>query len=247
MTHIIMLGRQLNKQQKKCKTINVIISDEAKTLHFAGQMYKSDYFTEEQMTKYEILSDSNKVWDETLAHFTELFSLCKAYGDDRTANSGFESAAHIHNHSSAHIIITATTESDLTRNLCIKSQEESLAGAREQYAMDATKGTPVPPAFDPFKLLQTELAEQCKQVSNVMAQNAKLIATLSKGGGSDGSGGRKGKGNNGDNGDWHKTPWKEKKLCPNCNKEVVHDPADCFSLEANKDKRPKGWGTKCGN
>ena len=40
---------------------------------------------------------------------------------------------------------------------------------------------------------------------------------------------------------------KRKKLCPNCNKEVVHDPADCFSLEANKDKRPKGWGTKRGS
>ena len=24
MTHIIMFGRQLNKQQKKCKTINVL-------------------------------------------------------------------------------------------------------------------------------------------------------------------------------------------------------------------------------
>ena len=52
-THIITIGRQLTKQQKKCKTINVIISEEAKTLHFVGQMYKSDYFTEEQMTKYE--------------------------------------------------------------------------------------------------------------------------------------------------------------------------------------------------
>jgi hypothetical protein len=42
MTHIITFGRQLNKQQKKYKAINVIISDEAKTLHFVGQMYKSD-------------------------------------------------------------------------------------------------------------------------------------------------------------------------------------------------------------
>jgi hypothetical protein len=38
MTHIITFGRQLTKQQKKCKTINVIISDKAKTLHFVGQM-----------------------------------------------------------------------------------------------------------------------------------------------------------------------------------------------------------------
>jgi hypothetical protein len=44
-THVITFGRQLTKQQKKCKTINVIISEEAKTLHFVGKMYKSDYFT----------------------------------------------------------------------------------------------------------------------------------------------------------------------------------------------------------
>ncbi len=148
----------------------------------------------------------------------------KAYGDDRAANSGFESAAHVRDHSSTCSIITANTESDLMRNLYIKSLEESLAGAREQYALDATTRTPIPPAFDPLTLLQTELAEQRKQVSEVMAQNAKLIATLSKGGG-----------------------WKEKKLCPNCNKGVVHNPADCFSLEANKAKRSKGWGTKCKN
>jgi hypothetical protein len=41
------------------------------------------------MTKYKILSDVNKVWDKTLAHFTELFSLRKTYGHDKAANSGF--------------------------------------------------------------------------------------------------------------------------------------------------------------
>jgi hypothetical protein len=50
-THIITFGCQLNKQQKKCKNINVIILEEAKTLHFIGQMYKSNYYTKEQMTK----------------------------------------------------------------------------------------------------------------------------------------------------------------------------------------------------
>ncbi len=110
--------------------------------------------------------------------------------------------------------------------------------------MDATTRTPIPPAFDPLTLLQTELTEQRKQVSEVMAQNAKLIVTLSKGGGGSGKGKGKGKGKGGNNGDWHKTPSKEKKLCPNCNKEVVHNPGDCFSLKANKAKHPKGWGTK---
>jgi hypothetical protein len=214
MTHIITFGCQLNKQQKKCKTINVIISDEANTLHFVGQMYKSDYFTEEQMTKYEILSDLNKVWDKTLAHFMELFSLRKAYGDDRAANSGSESAAHIHDHASTHSIITDNTESELTRDLYIESLEESLAAAREKYALDATTHTPVPPTFDPLTLLQEALAKQRKQVSDIMAQNAKLIATLSKGCGGDSRGSRIGKGNNGNNSNWHKTPWKDKKTLP---------------------------------
>ena len=212
MTHIITFGQQLTKQQKRCKTVNVIISDEAKTLHFVGQMYKSDYFTKEQMTKYEILSDANKVWDKTLTHFTELFALRKAYGGDKAANMGFESAAHIRDHSSAHSVITANTESDFTCDLYIESLEESLAAAREQFALDANTRTPVPPAFDPLTHLQTELVEQRKQVSQVMAQNAKLITTLSKGGGggNGGGGGRKCKGDVGDNGDRHKIPWKEK-------------------------------------
>jgi hypothetical protein len=37
MTHIITFGRQLTKQQKKCKAINVIIFDKAKTLHLSGK------------------------------------------------------------------------------------------------------------------------------------------------------------------------------------------------------------------
>jgi hypothetical protein len=142
MTHIITFGQQLTKQQKRCKTVNVIISDEAKTLLFVGQMYKSDYFTKEQMTKYEILSDANKVWDKTLTHFTELFTLRKAYGGDKAANRGFESAAHIRDHSSAHSVITANTESDFAGNLYIESLEESLAAAREQFALDANTRPP---------------------------------------------------------------------------------------------------------
>jgi hypothetical protein len=35
-THIITFGCQLDKQQKKCKTINVIILDKTKALHFVG-------------------------------------------------------------------------------------------------------------------------------------------------------------------------------------------------------------------
>jgi hypothetical protein len=59
-THVIMFGCQLMELQKKCRTINVIVSNEAKVLHFDGQMYKSDYITEDQMTKYKMQSDADK-------------------------------------------------------------------------------------------------------------------------------------------------------------------------------------------
>jgi hypothetical protein len=214
-------------------------------------MYKSDYFTEEQMTKYKILSDTNKVWDKTLAHFTELFFLYKAYGNDIAANSRFESAAHVRDHSSTHSVTTANTKSDFTRDLYIESLEESLAAAQEYCTLDATACTPIPLPFNPLKLLQTKLEEQHKQVSEVMAQNASLMAALSKGGGGGDSGGNgcgSGRGEIGSSvhGGRHKTPWKEKKLRPKCNKLVVHDPTECFSLKANKDKCPTGWSTKCG-
>jgi hypothetical protein len=125
-THLhIWLATQ--QKTEKCKLINVIISDEAKILHFVGQMYKSDYFTDKQTTKYEIVSDANKIWDNSLAHFMDLFSLYKAYGNNKAANRRFESAAHVRDHTSARsVTTTANTESDFPRVLNIESLEESL-------------------------------------------------------------------------------------------------------------------------
>jgi uncharacterized membrane protein YgcG len=125
-------------------------------------------------------------------------------------------------------VTTTNTKSDSTRNLYIESLEESLAVAWEYCALGATTCTRVPLAFNPLMLLQTELAEQRKQVLEVIVQNASLMAALSKGGGggNGGSGGSAGGGSGGSAGgssglirskgrDWHKTPWKEKRLCPN--------------------------------
>jgi hypothetical protein len=124
-THIITFGCQLDKQQKKCKNINVIILDEAKTLPFVGKMYKSDYYTEEQMTKYEIQADINKTWLHTMQFFTKLFAQCKAYRDDRAANSKFGSVAHI-NGIPTNRNLVSTSSNFTTCNLYIKSLESML-------------------------------------------------------------------------------------------------------------------------
>ena len=76
--------------------INVIISKEAKTPHFVGQMYKSNYFTEEQMTKYKMQRDADKMWTTTLQFFTDLYAQRKAYGNNHVANRKFDSVAIVH-------------------------------------------------------------------------------------------------------------------------------------------------------
>jgi hypothetical protein len=125
-------------------------------------MYKSDYFTEEQMTTFEILPDADKVWDKTLAHFTDLYARRKAYGDDRAANSGFESAAHVRDQSSSGNSVD-TMASDLTRDLYVESLEESLAAVRKYMAKD-TSAPPAPTAItDQVTLLCNDLDSQCKQ------------------------------------------------------------------------------------
>ena len=78
--------------------------------------------------------------------------------------------------------------------------------------MDSAARIPVPPSIDHFTILQTELAEQCKQVTEVMVQNKKLLLALLKGGGGGGGSGSGGKSGGGNHGGRHKTPWKEKNL-----------------------------------
>jgi hypothetical protein len=82
-------------------------------------MYKSNYLTKDQLTKFKILMNADKTWDKTLAHFTALFSLRKAYGNDKMANSGFEGVTHIRDQSSAHSVITANSKSDLICDLVL--------------------------------------------------------------------------------------------------------------------------------
>ncbi len=224
---------------QQCKNINVIILDEAKILHFVGQMYKSNYYTKEQMTKYEMLADMNKTWLHTLQFFTKTFTQCKAYGDDRAANSGFDSAAHINNIPTNHSLVS-TSSDFITRDLYIESLKESLAAAREYVAKERA---PTPDKPDSADLLHTELDAQHKQFDLNMKQNSALLVAIAKkngggggrGGGGGGGGGGSGGGGGGSN---RRRDQGTKAMCPNCHKLVVHAAADCFMLPANKDKIP---------
>jgi hypothetical protein len=176
MMHIITFGCQLTKLQKKCKTINVIISEEAKTLHFVGQMYKSDYFTKEQMTKYEMLVDKDKTWALTLQHFMQLYAQQKAYGDNRAANSRFNSMANIYDVPSNRTMASTAPGEITTCDLYIKSLEELLAAACEYV----TKVPNTPIAPDPMAMLRAELEAQRKQFKLIMKQNSDLLTNMAQ-------------------------------------------------------------------
>jgi hypothetical protein len=225
-THIITFGHQLDKQQKKCKTINVIILDEAKTLNFVGQMYKSNYYTKDQMTKYKMKANINKTWLLTLQFFTKFFTQRKAYRDNHAANSSFDSAAHINNIPTDRSLVS--TSSDFTTgDLYIEGLEESIAAAREYVTKERT---PTPDKLDPANLLHIELDSQWKQFELIMHQNSALLVAMAKGNGGGGPTGGSGGGDNKcrDQG--------TKAICPNCNKLVVHAASNCYTLPANKDK-----------
>jgi hypothetical protein len=241
-THLITFGHQLNKQQKKYKNINVIISEEAKTLHSVGQMYKSNCYTEKQMTKYKMQTDVNKTWLHTRQFSTKLFAQRNAYRDGRAANSSFDSAAHINN-IPTNCSLVPTSSDITTRDLYIESLKESLAAAREYVAKECT---PTPDKPDPLALLCTKLDAQ-RQFDLIMKQNSALLVAMAKGnnsGGGEGScggGGGGGSGGGGVGSGNRRHDRGTKAMCPNCNKTVIHVAADCVLLPANKDNIPSWY------
>jgi hypothetical protein len=219
--------------------INVIISDEAKALHFVGQMYKSDYFMEEQMTKYEMQLDADKEWDPTLNYFSKRFSQRKAYNYDRAANSRFKSATTMFDIPSDCTFATSKSNGNFTAcDLYIESLEESLALARD-YMTNIPSTAPVPtPVVNPMTTLYLDIDAQRKQFKLLLKKYLDLVAAFTKASASPnlGSGA---------------TPkprctgfeqlWAHLKECPNCKKMCTHKLDDCYSLAANADKCPTNY------
>ncbi len=190
------------------------------------------------MIQYEIQSDADKGWGPTLDHFSLLYANRKAYGDNRAANSGFESAATMYNLPSDHTITTSTCSGNTaSRELYIKSLEESLAIAREYVAKaPGTISTAIPTEFERMKV---EMETQRKQFEALMKQNSDLVTALAKTNTVAPSTKKA-----------QTTPRSERQQtrdstgmteCPNCKKMGRHTPKNCFNRAANADKRPTGW------
>ncbi len=172
-------------------------------------------------------TDIKQTWFHTQQFFTKLFAQRKAYGDNRVAKSGFNSAAHINN-IPTNCSLVSTSCDFTTRGLYIESLEELLAVAQEYVAKERA---PTPDKPDPADILRTELDAQCKRFDLIMKRNSAVLAAMAKGNGGGGGGG-------GGGGSNRRHDQGTKVMCPNCNRLVIHMAADCFTIPANKDKIP---------
>ena len=151
------------------------------------------------MTKYEMQRDTDKVWTTTLQFFTYLYAQRKAYGNNRAANSAFDSAAlvpctQVPPPGQSNRTVASTTSGITSRDLYIESLKEPLAAIRKYVARERA------PAMitNLTALLCTELEAQRKHFNLIMKQNADILTTMAKNGG--GSNGRGGSGGGGDGG-----------------------------------------------
>jgi hypothetical protein len=183
--------------------------------------------------------DTDKEWDPTLDHFLKLFAQHKAYSNDRTANSGFESAATMFDIPSNCTFATSKSNGNFTtRDLYIKSLEESLALARD-YMTTAPTTAPAPtPVINPMTTLCLDMDAQCKQFKLLLKQDSGLVAAFTKasanpnpGSGATPKARRTGR-------ERLQAHFKE---CPNCKKMCTHKPDDCYSLAVNTDKCPTNY------
>jgi hypothetical protein len=192
------------------------------------------------MTKYKMQADVNKTWLNTLQFFTNFFSQCKAYGDNRVANSGFDSVAHINN-IPTNCSLVSTSSDFTTRNLYIESLEKLLVAAWEYVAKERA---PTPNKPDPADLLCTDLEAQRKQFNLIMKQNSALLAAVVKGNGSGGGGGGGGSGGGGSGGSGSgggrgnkRRDQGTKAMCPTATSWLFTQRL-LFHAPANKDKIP---------
>jgi hypothetical protein len=191
------------------------------------------------MTKYKMRLDAEKEWDPTLNHFSKLFAQCKAYGNDRAANSGFESAATMFDIPTDHTFAMSKTNGDFTtRDLYTKSLKESLALAHN-YMTNAPTMAPAPtPVVDLMTTLHLDMDAQRKQFKLLLKQNLDLVSSFAKANATTNPG-------SGATPKPRCTGCKQSqahlKECPNCKKMCTHKPYDCYSLAANVDKRPTNY------
>ena len=218
----------------------IVWSDSMKVTLAVDEMYSSNIFTADDMMDWEDQDEHLKTWPAVQTYFTPIWKKRKRYTEGPApAALGYESAANVVEGAQNLEPIDILTASDL------KVVADAATWDKEhiQQMSAINEGTlqAVKRMQDQMEKLQMRMDEKDKTIASLIAQNAKLIELLAKGGGSPRNRGNRGKGPKEDSEQGEDAPRREHK--PNCKIcfRGLHKTENCPELESNASKRPDGW------
>jgi hypothetical protein len=246
-THITKFARELDKQQKLCREINVPAADATKIQHYVENMYASEMFDDKEMRAWENKPEANKTWDNAKLHFVELYKSKRKYSEEREARKGgFESAnslsgktvstfaTHMSSNPPSSIMTGRMTQPDqATMVEYTNSLEGALEAAKEHAAsLQTNQDTLLQRINDQQQAMMKQTNEFMKLIlaaNNNTTGGAAPTTTPTTG-----SNSRR---------DWKPAP--PARYCKHCkHKEARHFDDDCFELDQNKHRRPSYWKSK---
>jgi hypothetical protein len=193
----------------------IATSNEEKTMAVGAQMWQSEMFTEDQMVVWENRGVMAQMWVALQTYFTEKWLEQKQYLAMTAKQLGFKEAALLPQETAA-----AEEECETQALLFAMLQDQH---AKQIAQMEATNKTNMDAMMEQINaLVAARDARHAHQPDKVSTPSGSNVIPL--GGGTQA-----------------KKPRQKNALCPNCKCFVMHKPANCFELEANKALRYPGW------
>ncbi len=193
----------------------IATSNEEKTMAAGAQMWQSEMFAEDQMVVWENRGAMAQTWAALQTYFTEKWLERKQYLATTAKQSRFKEAALLAQETAA-----AEEEGKKQALLFAMLQDQH---AKQIAQMEATNKTNMDTTMEQMNALvvarDPRHAHQPGKMNTPLGSNA-----IPLGGGAQAT-----------------KPRRKKAFCPNCKCFVMHKPANCFELEANKASRYPGW------
>jgi hypothetical protein len=180
-----------------------------------AQMWQSEMFTEDQMVIWENRGAMVQTWAALQTYFTEKWLEQKQYLATTAKQLQFKEAALLEQEAAA-----AKEEGKTQAMLFAMLQDQH---AKQIAQIEATNKTNMDAMMEQINALV--MAGGAQQAHQPDKENTPLRRNVIPLGG----------------GDRAKKPRQKKALCPNCKCFVMHKPASCYKLKANKASHYPGW------
>jgi hypothetical protein len=193
----------------------IATSNKEKKMASGAQMWQSEMFTEDQMVVWENRGAMAQTWAALQTYFTEKWLEQKQYLATTAIHSQFKEAALL-----AHETAAAKEEGKTQALLFAMLQDQHTKQITQMEVMNKTNMDAMMEQMNALVVAGgARHAHQPDKVNTPLGSNVIPLGV----------------------GAQAKKPRRKKALCPNCKCFVMHKPASCFELKANKASRYPGW------